>query len=133
MSAALLQGARGATDNIDLWFQNIADPQIGQAARSVGGIWISGSFGLGPPRLGGEPLGDRFGVVTHLSGLGSFPEEFAHVRYETLEGVSLPLLALERIAVSKRAAGRPKDLAQLHVLEEVLAGQKAGIRLARTG
>jgi len=72
MSAALLQGARGATEDVDLWFENVTDSRIGDAVRAAGGVWISGSFGLGPPRIGGDALGDRFDVVTHMSGLGSF-------------------------------------------------------------
>jgi hypothetical protein len=34
MSAALLQGARGATEDIDLWFEDLADPRIGEAVRA---------------------------------------------------------------------------------------------------
>ena len=38
VSAALLQGATIATQDIDLWFERIDDPRIGQAAATVGGI-----------------------------------------------------------------------------------------------
>lgn len=41
MSAALLQGARGATEDIDLWFESTADPRIGEAARQAGGFWVT--------------------------------------------------------------------------------------------
>jgi hypothetical protein len=37
--------------------------------------------------------------------------------------VSIRLLSVERILVSKRAKGRPKDLAQLPVLEALLAAR----------
>jgi predicted nucleotidyltransferase len=50
MSAALIQGARGATEDIDLWFEDVTDPRIGEAAREAGGIWVSGAFAMGPPR-----------------------------------------------------------------------------------
>ena len=60
MSGALIQGARGATEDIDLWFERTDHPGIGEAAREVGGIWISGMFGMRPPALGGDVLGDRF-------------------------------------------------------------------------
>jgi hypothetical protein len=53
MSAALLQGARGVTEDVDLWFERTDDPRIGEAARAAGGFWISGSFGMRPPGLGG--------------------------------------------------------------------------------
>ena len=39
MSAALLQGARGATEHIDLWFEDVGDPRIAEAARRSGGFW----------------------------------------------------------------------------------------------
>jgi hypothetical protein len=82
---------------------------------------VSGSFGLGPPRLGGEALSDRFDVVTHMSGLRDFASEYAAVRFVTIDGVSIPLLPLRRIADSKRAAARSKDQALLHALEDALA------------
>ena len=121
MSAALIQGARGATEDIDLWFEDATDPRIGQAAREAGGVWISGSFGLGPPRLGGEALSERFDVVAHMRGLGDFATEHAHAKVVTIDGVTIPVLALSRIIVSKRAAARPKDAAILHALEDAQA------------
>jgi hypothetical protein len=33
MSAALLQGARGVTEDVALWLERIDDPRIGKAAR----------------------------------------------------------------------------------------------------
>lgn len=120
MSAALLQGARGATEDIDLWFEDASDPRIADAVRAAGGIWVSGSFGLGPPRIGGDDLGDRMDVVTTVDGLDAFADEYAGVTYETVDGVRLPLLPLVRILRSKRAAGRPKDLAAAHAIEDAL-------------
>jgi len=49
MSGALLQGARGVTEDIDVWFEDPNDPRIAEAVREAGGIWISGSFGLSRP------------------------------------------------------------------------------------
>jgi hypothetical protein len=126
MSGALIQGARGATEDIDLWFEDLTDLRIGNAARASGGIWISGSFGMGPPRLGGEALSERFDVVTHMSGLGDFESEYQWVRREIIDGVPIPVLSLRRIVESKRAAARPKDKAILHALEDALALIEAG-------
>jgi len=120
MSAALLQGARGSTEDIDLWFEDTTDPRIAAAVREAGGIWISGSFGLGPPRIGGDELSERLDVVVHLSGLGSFADEYQRVRHETVDGLELPVLPLARILHSKRTAGRPKDLAAIHAIEDAL-------------
>jgi hypothetical protein len=126
MSGALIQGARGATEDIDLWFEDLTDIRIGNAARASGGIWISGSFGMGPPRLGGKALSERFDVVTHMSGLGDFGSEYQWVRREIIDGVPIPVLSLRRIVESKRAAARPKDKAILHALEDALALIEAG-------
>jgi hypothetical protein len=120
MGAAVLQGATAVTQDLDLWFEDLVDPRIAEAARAVGGIFVSGSFGMMPPTLGGA-LGDRFDVVTHAHGLGSFAEEFPGTLASELQGVPLRLLPLERILASKRAAKRPKDLAQLPVLEVAIA------------
>jgi hypothetical protein len=122
LSAALLQGATVATEDIDLWFERLDDPGIGEAARAVGGIWITGSFGMRPPGLGGA-LGDRFDVVTHMHGLGSFADERVNTLEMDVEGVPLRVLRLDRILASKRALGRPKDLAQIPALEAALAAQ----------
>lgn len=120
MSAALLQGARGATEDVDLWFESLDDPRIAEAVRKAGGIWVSGSFGMGPPRIGGEALGDRFDVVVHMSGLSDFATEYAGIRHETVDGIVIPVLPLERILASKRAANRPKDRGIISALEDTL-------------
>ncbi len=123
MAAAIVQGARGATEDIDLWFERLDDPRISDAARAVGGVYVSGSFGMQPPLLGGT-LGDRFDVVTHVSGAEPFDTEAARAVEATIDGVSLRLMPLERILASKRAAGRPKDLAQIPILEATLAARR---------
>ncbi len=120
MSAALLQGARGATEDIDLWFEDLADPRIGEAVNAAGGIWVSGTFGMTPPRIGGDALSERFDVVTHMDGLEDFATEYRAVRHETVEGLRLPVLPLRRILDSKRAAGRPRDLAAVHAIEDAI-------------
>jgi predicted nucleotidyltransferase len=116
MSAALLQGARGATEDIDLWFENLGDPRIGEAARRAGGFWITRSQ---PPLLGG-PIGDRFDVVTSLSGIPAFAAEFVEALEEDLGGVQVRVLPLERILHSKRVAGRPKDEPGIRQIELAL-------------
>ena len=51
VTAASMQGARVATEDVDLWFADTADTRIGEAARRAGGLWISGSFGMQPPTI----------------------------------------------------------------------------------
>lgn len=125
MGAAVLQGATAMTQDLDLWFESLSDPRIGEAARAAGGLYISGSFGMQPPTIGGG-LGDRFDVVTHAHGLGSFSAEWGNTIATRIQDVPIRLLALDRILASKRAAARPKDAAQIPVLEAAIAVRDAG-------
>lgn len=120
VTAASIQGARVATEDIDLWFEDVGDVRIGEAAKRVGGIWFAGHFGMQPPALGGD-LGDRFDVVLTLSGLGKFAAEYGKSKSVQIDGVEVKVLPLARIIESKRAAKRPKDLAALPALEAALA------------
>ncbi len=120
VTAASMQGARIATEDVDLWFRDTTDPRVGEAARRSGGIWISGTFGMQPPALGGA-LGDRFDVVLTLSGLEGFDVEYAGSKALEVDGVPVRVLPLERIIHSKRTANRPKDRAALPALEAALA------------
>jgi predicted nucleotidyltransferase len=121
LSAAVLQGANTATRDIDIWFEDTADSRIGEAVRQAGGIWVSGSFGMRPPQIGGDAVGDRLDVVTHMHGLGTFEQELSNAKRMELDGIGVMVLSLERIIASKRAAGRTKDAAVIPALEEALA------------
>jgi len=124
LSAAVLQGANSGTRDIDLWFEDLSDSRIGEAAAEAHGIWVSGTFGMRPPQLGGEAIGDRLDVVTHMHGLRDFAAEWNETSQIDVDGIPLRVLKLERILASKRAAGRPKDLAVIPALEEALAVQR---------
>lgn len=124
VSAAVLQGANALTQDLDLWFEETSDPRIGEAAHSAGGAFLPGGVALRPPMIGGDVLGDRFDVVVHMHGLRTFAEEYAAAKEIVVEGVKLRILPLERIIASKRAAARPRDLAQIPALEEALAAEK---------
>jgi hypothetical protein len=79
-----------------------------------------------PPTLGGDALGDRLDVVLTASGLESFEVECQGARQIEVDEIVLPVLPLERIICSKRAAGRIKDLAALPALEAALAAAQSG-------
>jgi predicted nucleotidyltransferase len=123
LSAAVLQGANTATRDIDIWFEDTSDLRIDQAVREAGGFWVSGSFGMRPPQIGGDAVGDRLDVVTHMHGLGTFAQELQNTTEIVIDGIPLRVLALERIVASKRAAGRTKDIAVIPALEEALAAR----------
>jgi len=123
MGAALIEGAPGTTQDIDLWFERIDEGQLREAARRAGGLYTSG-FGLQPPAVGGEGL-DRVDLVLTASGLEPFDQEFNNAREYVLDGVRVRVLPLDRVIVSKRAAKRAKDSAQLPMLEAALAARRA--------
>jgi hypothetical protein len=75
-------------------------------------------------RFGGEGL-DRVDLVLTASGLDAFDQEYQRSREYELDGVRVRVLPLERVIVSKRAAKRAKDLAQIPTLEAALAARKA--------
>ena len=118
LSAALLDGAPVATQDIDIWFEQIDDEQIREAAKDAGGFWISG-FGMQPPSFGGEGL-DRIDVVLTVHGLDNFGTEYSRTFQTTVDGIAFRVLPLRRVIASKQATNRLKDQASLPVLEATL-------------
>ena len=123
MGAALIEGAPGTTQDIDLWFDRIDEGQLREAAHRAGGLYTSG-FGSQPPAVGGEGL-DRVDLVLTASGLERFEKEFRNARDYDVDGVRIRVLPLDRVIVSKRAAKRAKDSAQLPMLEAALVARRA--------
>ena len=126
VSAANLQGANLSTQDIDIWFEDVNDPRVGDAVRAAGGVWVSGSFGMTPPMIGGDLVGDRFDVVTHMHGMRHFSEEYRDGVDVVVDDVPLKVLPIERILESKRAAGRNRDLAAIPALQEALVAIRDG-------
>lgn len=120
MSAAALQGADLATQDLDLWFQSLAAPGIEEAARAAGGFYVTRTS---PPFVGGKGL-ERIDLVTHCHGLDPFDVEYERSLGADLGDLELRVLPLERIIVSKAAASRPRDRAALESLKAALAVQR---------
>jgi hypothetical protein len=121
MSAAVLEGAPVATQDIDVWFESLQPEAVKTAARNAGGFWIAG-FGLQPPGFGGDGL-SRIDVVLTAHGLGPFADEYDRAIEREIEGATLRILPLDRVIASKKATGRPKDAASLPALEAALAAR----------
>jgi predicted nucleotidyltransferase len=122
MGAAVLEGAPIATQDLDVWFEAIADDRIPEAAKDAGGFWISG-FGMQPPSFGGAGL-DRIDVVLTAHGLEDFDREHARTIEMTIDGIQLRVLPLDRVIASKRSANRLKDQAALPALEATLLAKR---------
>ena len=130
LSAALLQGAPAVTQDIDLWFKDLQDPGIRKALRAVGGSYVP-SIGLNPPIFAGSAVA-LFDVVLHMHGLESFDKELKHAIEVRVGGVTVKVLAIERIIVSKEAANRDKDRLVLPVLRDAAAAIREEKQRRRT-
>jgi hypothetical protein len=121
LGAAVLQGADAVTQDLDIWFPSLGDPAIANAARAAGGVFAARTS---PPMIAGEGL-ERIDVVAHCDGLKNFDAEYAKALKMKLADFSIRILPLERVIVSKRAAGRPKDKAALESLRAALVARRA--------
>ncbi len=118
LGAAALQGAPAVTQDIDLWFGDLTDPRLHNALRQVGASYIPPTHTT-PPLLAGAGA-ELFDIVVHMHGLGTFRQEARRAIKVTVGRIEVPVLPLARIIASKKATGRPKDLAILPVLEDAL-------------
>jgi hypothetical protein len=123
LSAASLQGAPVATQDIDLWFKDLSDEKLHRTLRKAGGFYVP-PFGLNPPQIGGEDF-ELIDLVLRMDGLKSFDYEYKRSKKVKLGSLTLRILPLDRIIKSKKATGRKKDKASLPVLEDVLKTIKA--------
>ncbi|MFN3194055.1 MAG: hypothetical protein ACE361_26335 [Aureliella sp.] len=114
-SAAVLQGVPLVTQDIDLWFAELPDPKLRTVLSKVGGIYVP-SVAHNPPTFAGDAV-KLFDIVVTCQGLESFDEEYVEALAVDLGPISVPVLPLERVIHSKRAAGRQKDTAALPALE----------------
>jgi hypothetical protein len=129
LSAAALQGAPVVTEDVDLWFENLNDPELTRALREVGAAYVP-PFSLNPPMLAG-PHSEPFDVVISKTGLGTFADEMQYAREIQVGPLRLHVLALERILVSKTAANRPKDRLVIPALQDairVIRSQESGTK-----
>lgn len=131
LAAAALQGAPVVTQDVDLWFKDLADPGIAKALKKVGGVYVP-PVGSHPPVFAGEAV-KLFDIVTHMHGLGEFDREARRCLRLPVGRVRLPVLPLERIIASKQATGREKDKLVLPVLCDALVALRARPRAGAGG
>ena len=111
-----------ATGDIDLWIR----PEPANARR----VWVAlARFGapvgnlmvedLSRPdffyQIGVAPV--RIDLLTSISGV-TFEDAWNEREYHDLEGVTVPVISRRHLLINKKAAGRPKDLADVAWLEE---------------
>jgi hypothetical protein len=127
--ALAAHGAPRFTGDLDLLVERSAE----NAGRLLGALERFGFGGLGltvrdftrPSRvaqLGRPPV--RIDILTSLSGVSFAAAWRGRVEAE-LGGVTIAVLGLAELRRNKRAAGRPKDLADLAALDELHAAARA--------
>jgi hypothetical protein len=131
LAGAALQGAPAVTQDIDLWFRDLADDRLKRALRRVGASYIPPGP-TNPPLLAGGDAG-LFDVVVNMNGLGSFAQESRRAVRVRVGTVDVRVLPLDRIIASKKATDRPKDRAILPVLEDALLLLRSRKGKARRG
>lgn len=118
LSAAAMQGAPVVTQDIDLWFNRLDDPGLREALREAGVAYVPPQIDQ-PPMFAGANL-EKLDIVVNMTGLGSFDEEIKNTILLPIGDQNIPVLKLERILASKKAAGREKDLMSIPILSDVL-------------
>jgi hypothetical protein len=126
LSAAALQGAPVVTQDVDLWFEDLADLRIRDALKEVGAAYAPPSMQNPPMFVGGGV--ELFDIVMTMHGLGIFAEEWRNCVDVAIGRHKLKVLRVERILASKRAANRAKDRLVIPVLEDSLAASQVSAR-----
>ncbi len=119
MSAAILQGVPASTLDTDLWI----DLPERQYMRL-----INLSLRLGATMITNTVVALRDGALVnfiyHINGIASFRTEWKRAASVRFFDEEVKVVPLERIIRSKEFIARPKDIAHLHLLKEVLAARK---------
>ena len=115
MSAAILQGCPATTLDTGLWIdlpprQHMrvlrVCKELGAAIRANTVVELTD--------------GSAINFLYRIDGLLSFSREFRNARRVKWLGTTVQVLPLKRILASKKAVGRPKDLAHIPLLEQTI-------------
>ena len=118
LSAAALQGTPVVTREVDLWFRDVTDPGVAMALEKVRGSYHPPTADH-PPMFAGKAV-QLFDIVVNMDGLGEFEEEVKNTLKVRFGRFKVPVLKLERIIESKKAAGRNKDKLAIEALTDAL-------------
>ncbi len=127
--AAISHGASAPTFDLDLCFERTVD-NVERILDSLGPFDPRGRGTARTPLderwlLSGMPAllettAGKLDLLSNLDGLGAYPEFASRCVIHELYDLPIRVLSLEDLIAAKRAAGRPKDLAVLHELAEIL-------------
>lgn len=121
-AAAALRGAPVTTEDFDFMFRptrrNLA--KLRKVARSFGGSVTQPQYPLSKFYRITGPSGLQVDMLGVMDGVRSFESLRSRADEVPMGRACLLVASLRDVVASKRAAGRPKDLAALPVLEETL-------------
>jgi len=121
MSAAILQGVPATTLDTDIWVE-LPERRF---VRLTGIVLAQGGVMLAPTvaALSDDSL---VNFLPRVDGLGGFDREFRGAKIIWWQGLRVPVLPLESLIKSKTAVARPKDLAHIPLLRQVIKLRKKG-------
>ena len=123
--ALAVHGVARATGDIDLWVRPTGPnaQRVCAALRAFGAPLAA--HGVGPAELSKEDVIYQLGlpprridILTSIDGV-SFEEAWEGRVEQVVAGLEVPVLGRKELLRNKRAAGRPKDLADIAMLEEL--------------
>ena len=123
-AAAALQGAPVTTLDFDFLFRvsSTSLRRLKSLADRLGGTILRPYYPASSLyRLVNDDIGLQLDFMTTIHGVRSFAAVRARATRLDLDGASLLVASLDDIIRSKRAAGRPRDVAVLPVLEATRA------------
>ena len=120
MSAAVIQGAPVVTFDTDIWL-DLPSREYMRGANlclQLGATMRANTVFVFPDDL-------MVNFLYAVTGLKHFAAEYRHVRHLNWLGLRrVPVLTLQRIYRSKSVIRRPKDIAHMEVLKQLMACEK---------
>jgi hypothetical protein len=119
MSAAILQGVPATTLDTDFWI-DLPPRQYMKVLRLCQSLGAE----IRANTVVELKDGSLVNFVYEVHGVGSFSQELRHAKKLRWLGMQVAVLPLERVYESKKFVGRPKDIAHLPLLEQIMRLQK---------
>lgn len=115
MSAAILQGVPATTLDTDIWVEIPARRfvQLTAIVLRLGGTMLA-------PTVAALADDTLVNFLPRVDGIGDFDAEYKKAKRLRWQRMIVPVLPLESILKSKFAVGRPKDLAHIPLIQQVL-------------
>lgn len=115
MSAAILQGVPATTLDTDIWVEVSVRRFIRLTAivLRLGGTMLA-------PTVAALVDDTLVNFLPRVDGIGDFDAEYRKARRLRWQRMIVPVLPLESILKSKQLVGRPKDLAHIPLIRQVL-------------